>query len=117
VSVSVTPASPARIRSCIVAAGKLAGLVGLAGAAVGPGHDHTDGALVASWLRVRADQGHRCIPEIAQVRRLGHRLPGVRGVYSHVTPVMIARITNSLQARWQASHAPTPLPQRQLHAA
>ena len=57
------------------------------------------------------------IPEIAQARRLGHRLPGIRGVYSHVTPVMIARITNSLQARWQASHTPTPLPQRHLHAA
>jgi integrase len=57
------------------------------------------------------------IPEIAQARRLGHRLPGIRGVYSHVTPVMIARITTSLQARWQASHAATPLPQRHLHAA
>ncbi len=57
------------------------------------------------------------IPEIAQARRLGHRLPGIRGVYSHVTPVMIARITDSLQARWQASHAASPLPQRHLHAA
>jgi integrase len=57
------------------------------------------------------------IPEIAQARRLGHRLSGVRGVYSHVTPVMTARITNSLQARWQASHAPTPITQRHLHAA
>jgi integrase len=26
------------------------------------------------------------IPEIAQARRLGHRLPGIRGIYSHVTP-------------------------------
>src|SRR6266508_4192459 len=26
------------------------------------------------------------IPEIAQAKRLGHRLPGVRGIYSHVTP-------------------------------
>jgi integrase len=33
------------------------------------------------------------IPEIAQAHRLGHRLPGVRGIYSHVTPTMIARIT------------------------
>ncbi|WP_420813681.1 hypothetical protein [Planosporangium thailandense] len=32
------------------------------------------------------------IPEIAQARRLGHRLGGVRGIYSHVTP----------------RHAPTP---------
>ncbi len=26
------------------------------------------------------------IPEIAQAKRLGHQLPGIRGVYSHVTP-------------------------------
>jgi len=26
------------------------------------------------------------IPEVAQAKRLGHRLPGVRGIYSHVTP-------------------------------
>jgi integrase len=57
------------------------------------------------------------IPEIAQARRLGHRLPGVRGIYSHVTPTMIARITNSLQARWQASREPNELPKRHLHAA
>jgi hypothetical protein len=57
------------------------------------------------------------VPEIAQSRRLGHRLPGVRGIYSHVTPVMIARITNGLQARWQASHNPAPTAQRRLHAA
>jgi integrase len=56
------------------------------------------------------------IPEIAQARRLGHRLPGIRGVYSHVTPVMIARITTSHQARWHASHE-HPHPQRHLHAA
>lgn len=57
------------------------------------------------------------IPEIAQARRLGHRLPGVRGIYSHVTPAMIARITNRLQARWQASRERDALPQRHLYAA
>ena len=57
------------------------------------------------------------VPEAAQAKRLGHRLPGIRGVYSHVTPVMIARITNSLQARWQASHSPAPQQQRHRHAA
>jgi hypothetical protein len=71
----------------------------------------TPGTPTKTWL-IEDD-----IPEIAQARRLGHRLPGIRGVYSHVTPFMIARITTSLQARWQASHAPTPLPQRHLHAA
>ena len=40
------------------------------------------------------------IPEIAQARRLGHRIGGVRGIYSHVTPAMQHRITEALQHRW-----------------
>jgi integrase len=43
------------------------------------------------------------IPEIAQAQRLGHRLPGIRGVYSHVTPTMQHRITDSLETRWQTN--------------
>jgi integrase len=45
------------------------------------------------------------IPEIAQAKRLGHRLPGIRGVYSHVTPAMQQRITDALQTRWNAHRA------------
>ena len=26
------------------------------------------------------------VPEVAEAKRLGHRLPGVRGIYSHVSP-------------------------------
>jgi integrase len=48
------------------------------------------------------------IPEIAQARRLGHRLPGIRGVYSHVTPAMQQRITQALEARWN-THRPRHL--------
>jgi integrase len=44
------------------------------------------------------------IPEIAQARRLGHRLPGVRGIYSHVTPAMEQAITDALHRRWQTTH-------------
>ncbi|GAA3781964.1 hypothetical protein GCM10022225_82930 [Plantactinospora mayteni] len=43
------------------------------------------------------------IPEIAQARRLGHRLPGIRGIYSHVTPSIIADITRALEDRWQTT--------------
>jgi len=57
------------------------------------------------------------IPEIVQARRLGHRLSGVRGVYSHVTPTMINRVITSLQKRWQHSEITTPNPERHLHAA
>lgn len=32
--------------------------------------------------------------------RLGHRLPGVRGIYSHVTPAVEQRLIDGLQARW-----------------
>jgi integrase len=42
------------------------------------------------------------VPEIAQARRLGHRLGGVRGIYSHVTPAMEQAIADTLQHRWEA---------------
>jgi integrase len=48
------------------------------------------------------------IPEIAQAKRLGHTVPGVRGIYSHVTPAMVDRITAVLQARWQTTQPPRP---------
>jgi integrase len=43
------------------------------------------------------------IPEIAQAKRLGHRLGGVRGIYSHVTEPMQQRIADTLQQRWHAT--------------
>lgn len=39
------------------------------------------------------------IPEVAQAERLGHRIPGVRGVYSHVSDEMRQRIVDVLQTR------------------
>ncbi|WP_262420772.1 tyrosine-type recombinase/integrase [Micromonospora aurantiaca (nom. illeg.)] len=43
------------------------------------------------------------IPEIAQARRLGHRLAGVRGIYSHVTEPMVDNLIDALQRRWEAT--------------
>jgi integrase len=45
------------------------------------------------------------IPEIAQAKRLGHRLPGIRGIYSHVNPAMIQRIVDALERRWISTQA------------
>jgi integrase len=57
------------------------------------------------------------IPEIAQAQRLGHRMPGVRGIYSHVTPAMQQRITQALQDRWLATQQRPGREPRHLHAA
>lgn len=43
------------------------------------------------------------IPEVAQCKRLGHRLGGIRGVYTHTTPAMEQQIIDTLQRRWEAS--------------
>src|SRR3954454_23813162 len=40
------------------------------------------------------------IPEVVQSRRLGHRLGGVRGIYSHVTSAMRHHLVTVLEARW-----------------
>jgi hypothetical protein len=34
---------------------------------------------------------------------MGHEVPGMRGVYSHVSPAMRADLMAALQDRWQAS--------------
>jgi hypothetical protein len=44
-------------------------------------------------------------------------MPGVRGIYSHVTPAMIHRIVTSLEHRWRATTARMPAAQQHLRAA
>jgi hypothetical protein len=34
---------------------------------------------------------------------MGHEVPGMRGVYSHITPRMRAELQHSLQELWEAS--------------
>lgn len=43
------------------------------------------------------------IPEALKSQRLGHQLPGIRGVYAHVTDTMQNRLVDSLQQRWLES--------------
>jgi hypothetical protein len=50
------------------------------------------------------------VPKVAQAKRLGHRLPGVRGIYSHVSPTVEQRLIEGLQKRWE--HTTQPRPER-----
>ena len=43
------------------------------------------------------------VPEVLQCKRLGHRLHGVRGIYSHVTQPMVEAMLAGLQRRWEQS--------------
>jgi hypothetical protein len=46
------------------------------------------------------------IPEIAQARRLGHRLDNrIIEIYSHVAPEVERRLLRSLERRWQKARA------------
>jgi hypothetical protein len=41
------------------------------------------------------------IPDVAQARRLGHRIPDkIQHIYSHVAPELETRILDCLQQRW-----------------
>ncbi len=42
-------------------------------------------------------------PEILAELRLGHEVPGMRGLYSHVSQRMRDELKQSLQARWETS--------------
>lgn len=46
------------------------------------------------------------VPEVAQAKRLGHRLAGVRGIYSHVSPAMEQSLVAGLQKRWDNTARP-----------
>lgn len=43
------------------------------------------------------------VPEVAQAKRLGHKMRGVQGIYSHVTPEVERRLVAGLQERWERS--------------
>jgi integrase len=51
--------------------------------------------------------GHRTwmdedgIPEVLKSDRMGHRVPGIRGVYSHISDHMRTELVGALQRRWE----------------
>ncbi len=86
---------------------------------------------VACWLPVKYGlnphgmrHGHKTwmaedgIPEILAEHRLGHEVPGMRGLYAHTSDRMREDLKAALQARWEDSlreraalhgHSPVPL--------
>jgi hypothetical protein len=43
------------------------------------------------------------VPEVLKTERMGHEMPGMHGVYGHVSPAMRADLKATLQARWEES--------------
>ena len=97
----------------------------------GSGEPPADDTPLASWLPVKDGltphglrHGHKTwmiedgIPEILAEQRLGHQVPGMRGLYAHASQPMREKLTAALQARWEESlrqraaidpHSPVPL--------
>ena len=97
----------------------------------GSGEQPADDTPLACWLPVKDGltphglrHGHKTwssedgIPEILAEQRLGHQVPGMRGLYAHASQQMREKLTAALQARWDESlrqraaidpHSPVPL--------
>jgi hypothetical protein len=102
-----------------------------AGHCAGSGEQPAEDPSLACWLPVKdgltphglrhshktwmAEDG---IPEILAEQRLGHHVPGMRGLYAHASQRMREDLTAALQAQWEESlreraaidpHSPVPL--------
>ena len=82
----------------------------------GSGEQPADDVPLACWLPVKDGltphglrHSHKTwmtedgIPEILAEQRLGHQIPGMRGLYAHASPSMRGKLTAALQARWEES--------------
>ena len=87
-----------------------------AGDCPGSGEQPASDAPLACWLPVKDGltphglrHSHKTwmaeggIPEILAEQRLGHQVPGMRGLYAHVSQRMRGELTADLQARWEES--------------
>jgi hypothetical protein len=82
----------------------------------GGGQPPAEDTALATWLPVLPGltphglrHGHQTwmeeagISDLLRSERMGHEVPGMRGVYGHVTPAMRVDLTTMLQDRWKAS--------------
>ncbi len=82
----------------------------------GSGESPAGDAPLASWLPIKEKltphglrHSHKTwmaedgIPEILAEQRLGHQVPGMRGLYAHASERMRDDLTQALQARWEES--------------
>jgi integrase len=99
-----------------LANGKLTAHMARGGRCLGSGQDPAEDASAASWLPVRrglTPHGLRHglqtwmdedgIPEVLKTERMGHELPGMHGVYGHVSSAMRSDLKAALQERWERS--------------
>jgi hypothetical protein len=83
-----------------------------------PGSERSPGEAIplASWLPLRPGltphglrHGHQTwldelgVRYVLQSERMGHEVPGMRGVYSHITSHMRAEVNDGLQTLWEVS--------------
>jgi len=96
--------------------GKLTSHMASQGRCPGSGREPAPDVTLASWLPVRHGltphgmrHGHQTwmdedsIPEVLKTERMGHEMPGMHGVYGHVSPAMRADLKAALQQRWESS--------------
>ena len=83
---------------------------------LGAGQAPAEDMAVASWLPVlRGVTPHGLrhglqtwmdedrIPEVLKTERMGHEMPGMHGVYGHVSPAMRNDLKAALQERWEGA--------------
>jgi len=59
--------------------------------------------LTPHGLRHKTWMAENGIPEILAEQRLGHQVPGIRGLYAHASDRMLDELKAALQPRWEES--------------
>ena len=96
--------------------GKLTSHMASGGRCPGSGEEPAEDMTLASWLPVLPGltphglrHGHQTwmdedgIPEVLKTKRMGHEMPGMHGVYGHVSLGMRTDLIAALQERWESS--------------